>query len=91
MNAQTITAIIGLLTAIGAAWEQFAASGQPVTLAGVLLVVGTGLATWMAKRPGDLTQAQAKQMAHDHASEALRSVSMVPARDMPELDLPVRE
>jgi hypothetical protein len=78
MNVQTITAIVGLLTALGAAWEQFAASGQPITLPTVLLVLGTALATWMAKRPGDVTKTQAKQLAHDHASEVLRSVSITP-------------
>jgi tRNA U34 5-carboxymethylaminomethyl modifying enzyme MnmG/GidA len=83
-NMATITMVAGLVTALAAGYEAYVESlkGQPITAAGVILAVGTALLGWAAKRPGDLTQGQAKELADKQASEVLRSVSMTPpARD----------
>lgn len=53
-------------------------SGDKTDWQGVAMAAGLALFTYLKKAPGDLTRDQAKQLAHDHASEALRSVSMHP-------------
>lgn len=45
----------------------------------VLFTVGIALFAWLKKAPGDLTHSEAKQMAHEHASDVLAKASLPPA------------
>lgn len=75
-------AAIGILGSLAgtlwAAFETLLRSDQPLTFASVATVLMPALMGFLIKRPWDVTKTQAQQLAQDHASEALRRVSMHP-------------
>jgi hypothetical protein len=77
-NWRYIVMVLAAIDVVGNALVKYLETGGKPDVNGLLLVAGTALFAWLKTAPGDVTKTQAKQLAHDHASEVLRSVSMSP-------------